>query len=36
MTPKVRSLVLQAYAEIHAPPEGAAEGFLRSRRLKVG
>jgi len=35
MNPKVRNLVLSAYAELHSPPEGAAEDFLRSRQVRV-
>jgi hypothetical protein len=36
MPAKIRSLVLQAYAQIHNPPEGAAEGFLQSRQVRAG
>lgn len=35
MSPKIRNLVLTAYAELHAPPENAAEAFLKSRKVKV-
>jgi len=35
MPPAVRNLVLQAYAELHSPPEGASEGFKESRRVRV-
>jgi dihydrodipicolinate synthase/N-acetylneuraminate lyase len=35
MSPGVRNLVLQAYAELHSPPEGAAEGFKASRKVRV-
>ena len=32
MHPQVRQLVVTAYASVHAPPEGAVEDFLASRR----
>jgi hypothetical protein len=35
MHPKLRQLVMTAYAEIHAPPEEEAESFLKSRRTRV-
>lgn len=35
MPPKVRNLVLQAYADLHAPPEGAIEGFLQTRQSRA-
>lgn len=35
MSPKVRNLVLTAYADLHAPPEGAIEGFLKSHQQRV-
>ena len=36
MDPKVRALVLQAYAELHNAPEESVEDFLASRKVKVG
>lgn len=36
MSPKLRQLVLGAYGELHAPPEGAAEAFFKSRKVRVG
>jgi hypothetical protein len=35
MSPQVRNLVLQAFAELHTPPEGAIEVFLKSRQARV-
>lgn len=35
MGPVVRSLILQAYAEIHTPEEDATASFLGSRKRKV-
>lgn len=35
MGPKVRTLVIQAYADVHAPDEGDTSGFLASRETKV-
>lgn len=35
MPPKVRSLVVQAYAELHSPPEEATDAFLKSRQVRV-
>jgi len=34
--PKLRSLVMQAYAEIHAAEEEDTESFLKSRQVRVG
>jgi len=36
MTPKLRQLVLGAYAELHAPPEEASQAFFKSRKVRVG
>jgi hypothetical protein len=33
--PMVRSMCIQAYNEMHSPPEGATEGFLKSRKVVV-
>ena len=35
MGAQVRNLVLTAYAKLHAPSEGVAEGFLKSQRVRV-
>lgn len=35
MHPKLRQLVLMVYADMHAPPDGAADAFLKSRRVRV-
>lgn len=35
MSPKLRQLVLTAYAELHTPQEDMAEVFLKSRRVRV-
>lgn len=32
--PQVRQLVMTGYAELNTPPDGAAEDFLESRRVK--
>lgn len=36
MPSKARAMVLAAYADIHAPPEDAAQDFLASRKVRVG
>ena len=35
MPPKVRNLVIQAFASLHAPPEDDAASFLASRQVRV-
>lgn len=35
MNPKVRSLVLAAYGDLHSPPDGSVDDFLKSRQVKV-
>jgi hypothetical protein len=35
MSPKVRTLLLQAYSRVHAPPPSAAEDFLGSCEASV-
>ena len=35
MSPQVRNLIMSAYAELHAPPPGAAEDFLRTRKVTM-
>lgn len=35
MNPKVRNLVLAAYGELHSPPDGSVDDFLKSRQVKV-
>ncbi len=32
--PQIRQLVMTAYAELNTPPDGAAQDFLESRRVK--
>jgi len=36
MDPLIRNLLLNAYAQLHAPPEDVTNAFLASRRVKVG
>jgi len=36
MHPQIRSLVMNAYADLSTPPEGAQARFRESRRVKVG
>ena len=36
MGAKVRNLVLGAYADLHTPPDGAADAFLKSHEVRVG
>jgi hypothetical protein len=36
LDPKLRQLVLTAYADLHAAPEEDQESFLKSRKQKVG
>lgn len=36
MNPKVRTLVMAAFGEIHAPEEDDLEGFLKSQQVSVG
>lgn len=33
--PKIRNMVLAAYSELHSPPEGSVDDFLKSRQVKV-
>lgn len=33
--PIIRNMVLAAYSELHAPPEGSVDDFLKSRQVKV-
>jgi hypothetical protein len=35
MPAKVRNLVLDAYQEIHVPPQGASQDFRKSRKVRV-
>lgn len=35
MPAKVRNLVLDAYQEIHVPPQGASSDFRKSRKVRV-
>lgn len=35
MHPKIRNMVLAAYGDLHAPPEGSVDDFLKSRQVKV-
>lgn len=36
MGPKLRNMVLTAYAELHSAPDEAIQSFLKSRRTRVG
>jgi hypothetical protein len=36
MSPKLRNLVIRAYAELHAPPDEEADDFLKSRKARAG
>ncbi len=36
MDPKVRNLLLAAYASLHTPEDDETENFLKTRRAKVG
>lgn len=33
--PIIRNMVLAAYGDLHAPPEGSVDDFLKSRQVKV-
>jgi hypothetical protein len=34
--PKVRSLVIEAYMDVHTPGKDASQSFKKSRKVKVG
>lgn len=36
MDPKLRNLILAAYADLHTPEEDETENFIKGRREKVG
>jgi hypothetical protein len=35
MGSQIRNLVMEAYSNIHSPPQGAAKSFLRTRKVIV-